>query len=71
MPPCGIVKAFNELKDVGPGFVTCTIMPTMNAFPFERREKAFGDGVVPHIARATHAARDANLVQEALKLRTP
>lgn len=56
------------MEDVGACVVPRAIVLPMHAFGFEGRKEAFGDGVVPHIARATHAARDADIAQQALEV---
>ena len=70
MPPNGIVEPLNEIEDVRAGVLTRAIVPSMNALRFENRKETFGDGVVPHIAGATHAALHADFAEQMLKVFT-
>ena len=68
MPTNGVVEALHVVEDIGPILVARRVPPPMTALPLQRREEALRDGVVPDVARPTHAARDADTRQLALEV---
>ena len=59
MAPLPIVEHLDVFEDILLGFVSCGIVPMVHEFTFERPEEAFDAGVVPAVAFAAHAGRDA------------
>jgi len=54
-----IIEHLDVFEDVLFGFVSCGIVPMIDEFPLQRPEEAFDTGIVPAIARAAHAGREA------------
>ena len=67
VPPKWIVKAFEVVEHVGAGRIPSGVVLPVRAFRLERGEEAFHHGVVPDVPGAAHAARDAELTQQALE----
>ena len=53
-----VIKNFDVLKNITPGFRTCLIVTPMHPLPFQRREETFRDRVIVTISRPTHATDD-------------
>src|SRR5258708_7000450 len=68
MAPTAVVEGLDVLEDGGPRLASTNVVSAMDELGLERREEAFGDGVVPAIAFATHAAEDVVVAELALVL---
>ena len=67
MPPRGIVEALDVVEHVGFRLLSGAIRFARGSLGLERGEEAFHCRVVPHIARATHAAGETLIRQEPLE----
>ena len=70
MPPPGIIEALDVIEHVGFGLVSRVVCLVRRAFGLQRGEEAFHRRVVPAIARAAHATREALVRQQSLERRT-
>ena len=59
MPTRSIVEHLNVFEDVLLGFGSCGIVPMVHELALQCPEEALHAGVVPAIAFAAHAGRDA------------
>jgi hypothetical protein len=66
MEPDPVIKALHKFKDRLPGLCTRLEANEVNAFPLERSEERLGDGVIPTVAFAAHADRDAHFCKQRL-----
>ena len=70
-----VIKSFDVIKDVGPGFRAGLVMTSLDSFTLEHTKKDLGSRVVVTTSHSTHAGRDVVVLQETLilvagKLRT-
>lgn len=63
-----IVEAFDLIKDISPGFVSCPAATAADAVAFHPREEAFHHRVVVALPRPAHAAFDAVVREQPLEL---
>jgi len=63
MKPDGAIELVDVVSDDAPSMLDVSEDAPLDALVFERREEALGDGVVPAVALATHAADEAILVE--------
>lgn len=59
MPTRPIVEHLDVFEDVLFRFRSCGIVPMVHEFPLQCSEEALDTGIVPAIAGAAHAGRDA------------
>ena len=68
VPPGRVIEPLDVVEDVGPcGFPPRVVRPVA-PLGLHRRKETFHDGVVPAVARATHAASDAEAGEQPLEL---
>ncbi len=68
MPPFTIIENFDVLENISSRFRPCSIMASMDPFPFKQGEETFHDGIIVTIPRSTHAARDAVIPKKFLEI---
>ncbi len=67
MPPSGIIEALNIIEHVGFCLVSGPVRGSRRALGLQRGEEALYCRVVPTVAGAAHATREALVRQEPLK----
>ena len=67
MPPPGIIKALDVIEHVGFCVISCAVRGPRRALGLQRGEEAFHRRVVPTVAGAAHATREALVRQEPLE----
>ncbi len=68
MPTLSVIKDFDVLENIGPGFGPCPIVTPMDSFPFEQGKETFPHRIIITIPLPTHATRYSLVLENPLEV---